>query len=152
MYNIEIRLTRNAVLGVFGFLLVTALSVALVTALYNIRINHYRFEYGIYMTFGADFRRLMSVCVWEMLVVAAVVYVPAVIASWLISLAVYKASGLSYSYNAAAPLLVLLFSLLVSVLSVCVPVWRLSRRTPRSNISPRTTRTLWSPRGFRLRC
>lgn len=134
LYNIDARLAGNTALNVLAFLLVTALSVALVTALYNIRINHYRFEYGIYMTFGADFWRLLSTCVWEMLIVAVVVYIPAVISSWLIGMAVFKLTGETFEYYAWTPVIVLLFALVVALLSVCMPVWRLSRRTPRANI------------------
>lgn len=134
LYDLGDMMAGNGVLNVFALLLVTALSVALVTALYNIRINHYRFEYGIYMTFGADFRRLMSICVWEMLVISVLVYIPAAIVSWLISLVVFASAGVSFEYFFGTPPVMLLFALIVALLAVCMPIWRLSRRTPRSNI------------------
>jgi hypothetical protein len=134
LYNFERRIAANAAGNVFAFLLVTALSVALVTALYNIRVNHNKFEYGIYMTFGADFKRLLSTSLWEMLVVAVAAYIPATVVSWLISLIVYKSAGQSYEYFAPTPIIIFVFALLVATLSVCMPIWLLSRRTPRSNI------------------
>ena len=163
LFDVNDRIAINNAFGVLAFLLVAALSVALIMTLYNIRINHYRFEYGIYMAFGADFRRLMSVCVWEMLVVSVVVYLPSLICSWLISFAVYKLAGQSYEYYPWTPIIVLAFALVVALLSVATPVWRLSRRTPRANIlaednsnlvaSPRISFEMLTktyPRGYEL--
>ena len=39
-------------------LIFSAVTLLMLTVLYIIRINNFRFEYGIYMTCGADFRRL----------------------------------------------------------------------------------------------
>ena len=41
---------------IFTTLLLLAVSIFLLTALYNIRVNQYKFTYGVYMTFGADFK------------------------------------------------------------------------------------------------
>lgn len=51
--------------------LLTVLSVVLLMSLYNIRINHFKFLYGIYMTCGAGFKKLFSSAKWEMMVISA---------------------------------------------------------------------------------
>jgi ABC-type transport system, involved in lipoprotein release, permease component len=134
LYNFENRVSANTVGNVGTFLLITLLSVGLVTALYNIRINYYKFEYGIYMSFGADFRRLFVTSLWEMIVVAVAVYIPAVLISAGMSYAIYTAVGESFEFYAAAPFIMLAFAVIVSGVSVLLPIWRLSRRTPMSNI------------------
>ena len=57
----------------------TVLSMLLLMALYNIRLNHYKFLYGIYMTCGADFRKLFNTAVWELLVVSLMTFVPSIL-------------------------------------------------------------------------
>ena len=134
LQKIDSRISANAADNVTIFILVTLLSIGLVTALYNIRINYYKFEYGIYMTFGADFKRLFVTSLWEMFIIAAVVYIPAVIFSALISAVVYGYAGESFEFFAAAPLYIFVFALIVAGMSVLLPIWRLSRRTPMANI------------------
>lgn len=134
LFNYEKRIPENVVINLMAFSLVTALSVLLVMSLYSIRINHYKFEYGIYMTFGADFRRLFSASMWEMLIVAFAVYLPAVLTSATISYLIYTMGGESFSLGIASPFIILLFAVIVSGVSVFFPVRRLSRRTPINNI------------------
>ncbi len=57
--------------GVLAAVFLTVLSVVLLMALYNVRINHYKFLYGIYMTCGAGFKKLFSTAKWEMFVISA---------------------------------------------------------------------------------
>ena len=132
LFDADKRVADNAPANLLAFLLVTVLSVGLLTSLYNIRINHYRFEYGIYMAFGADFRRLMSVCVWEMLVVAVVVFVPAVVASWLISLAIFSFAGEPFGYYFWTPVITLVFALVTALLSVCMGLAAVEGRRART--------------------
>ena len=62
-------------------LLMTVLSMFLLMALYNIRINHYKFLYGIYMTCGADFKKLFNTAVWELLIISMLTFLPSILVS-----------------------------------------------------------------------
>lgn len=69
-YHDAQTVSENTGNAVWLCLLLTAMSVALLTLLYGIRLNHYKFMYGIYMTCGADFRRLFKTSILEMMVIA----------------------------------------------------------------------------------
>lgn len=63
-------LANNAVYYVLSVVLL-ALGIFLMMMLYNIRVNQYKFTYGVYMTFGADFKMLFNTAFWEMFVIMA---------------------------------------------------------------------------------
>ena len=65
--------------GILAALL--AVGVVIILLLYNIRINHFKFTYGIYMSYGADFRKLFSTSIWEIIAVSTVTFLPAAAAS-----------------------------------------------------------------------
>ncbi|MHB1153374.1 MAG: ABC transporter permease [Eubacteriales bacterium] len=115
-------------------LLLTLLSVFLVTALYHIRINHYKFTYGIYMTFGADFKKLFETSFWEMMTVSVVMLPFSSIISVITDLILFRLHGEEFIFRPAAIFKILLFSLIVSAFAVIYPIWRISRRHPMSLI------------------
>ena len=47
-----------------------------VMLIFRIRANQFRFRYGIYMAFGADFCKLLETAGWEALAAAALTYLP----------------------------------------------------------------------------
>ena len=140
---------NNLLTGLIAVIL-GAVSVLLLMFLYRIRIDHYKFRYGIYMSFGADFRRLFSGAVTEMLVLSAMTLVPSFVLSFCAMLIVYKPSGIAFP--AGQILLFLLFNFAISFLSVYLPMRHLSRRAPVELISARDNSTLvTSPkRSFRI--
>jgi len=66
------------------------LSTLIVLILFMIRADNFRFRYGIYMTFGADFEKLVETAAWEMFAIAILTFVPAMFLSLLF---LYLASG-----------------------------------------------------------
>ena len=121
-----------------GFFIITlalfAVSVFLMISLYKIRINQYKFTYGVYMTCGADFTMLFGTAFWELFLISLVTYIPSVIAS---TLTVYFIYGDSVDFHFFLPgqwLLVALFSLLVVMVSVISPMKLMSLKTPMSLI------------------
>lgn len=52
-------------------------SIAVIILLLNIRLNHFKFTYGIYMSFGADTKKLFSTSFWEMMVIGLLMLLPA---------------------------------------------------------------------------
>ena len=110
--------------------LVAALSVFLLVMLYNIRINHYKFIYGIYMTFGADFGKLFETAFFEMFVISVITYLPAVGASTLISYLIIHLHGLPYYFSFPAAALTALYALIVLLISVSLPMRTVASRPP----------------------
>lgn len=121
-----------------SFLMITALllvvSIFLLTALYNIRINQYKFTYGVYLTFGADFKMLFGTAFWELFIILVVTFIPSILISILISFIIYSASGYGFLFNGLAILKVFLFALAVILCSVWTPMKIMSVKDPMSLI------------------
>ncbi len=73
----------------FTFFVISAVLLVLcsflLNSLYKIRLNQYKFQYGVYLTFGADFKMLFGIAFWEMFVILAVTFIPSMGISTLIS-------------------------------------------------------------------
>ncbi|MBP3377316.1 MAG: ABC transporter permease [Clostridia bacterium] len=115
-------------------LLLLVLCIFLLTSLYNIRLNQYKFQYGVYMTFGADFKMLFSTAFWELFVILVVSFIPSYAISTLISFLIFKGTGTAFVFNGLSILKVFLFSLIVIVASVWTPMKLLSIKDPMSLI------------------
>ncbi|MBR2387694.1 MAG: hypothetical protein IKB02_02890 [Clostridia bacterium] len=136
-----------SILLLIALTLISALSVL---TLYNVQVNHDRFRYGIYMTYGAGFKRLISTSVFEMMIVAVVSLIPSGAFVYGISRLFYGRYGIDVVIESSAAFKVILASLLVATVGVYLPMKMLSRKTPMSLIiaednsnlisSPRSTR------------
>lgn len=112
-----------------------AVSILLLILLYNIRINQFKFTYGVYMTVGADFKMLFATSWWELFLISLVTFIPSVIASTLTVFFIYKSSGFPFVwFNPAMWIIVGLFSLVVVTISVISPMRIMSMRAPMSLI------------------
>lgn len=107
-----------------------ALGIFLMMMLYNIRVNQYKFTYGVYMTFGADFKMLFNTAFWEMFVIMALTFVPSVVLSTVIVFIMYAPSGFAFTFNALVFLKVFLFSLIVVTVAVFFPMRVMAVRMP----------------------
>lgn len=119
------------VLLLLALTLISALSVL---TLYNVQVNHDRFRYGIYMTFGAGFKRLISTSVFEMMVVALVSLIPSGAFVWGISTLFYGRYGIKAVVESDSIIKVVVASLVVAIIGVYLPMKFLSRKTPMSLI------------------
>ncbi len=121
-----------------GFWLITilllALSVFLLMSIFNIRLNQYKFTYGVYMTFGADFKMLFMTSFWEMFVIMITMFVPATLISTLVVFLIYLPSGFKFAFDAWVILKLFVFSLVVVALAVVMPMRVTSMRRPMSLI------------------
>lgn len=115
-------------------IILLVLSVFLLTSIYNIRLNQYKFTYGVYMTFGADFKMLFVTAFWEMFVIALVTLIPAVLASTLIVYLIYRPSGFAFAFSGWVIFKDFIFSTLVVLASVFLPMRTTSMRRPMSLI------------------
>jgi hypothetical protein len=107
--------------------IMTAVSILLITSIYRIRVNHYKFTYGIYMSFGADFKQLCKTSFWEMMVVSLVTFIPSQLFSTAIIWIIYRGEGFDFGYNPFALLKVFIINIIIVGVSVCFPMWRVSR-------------------------
>ena len=120
----------NAVTFVFVTIVLLVLSIFLLTSLYNIRINQYKFQYGIYLTFGADFKMLFSTAFWELFIIFFVTFIPSMLVSTLIAFLVYHSSGYGFLFNGLSILKTFLFTLVVIVASCWTPMKIMSVKDP----------------------
>ena len=120
----------NAVTFVFITILLLGICIFLLTSLYNIRINQYKFQYGIYLTFGADFKMLFSTCFWELFVIFFVTFIPSMLVSTLISWIVYHSNGYGFLFNGLSILKTFLFTLAVILASCWTPMKIMSVKDP----------------------
>ena len=114
-----------------GILLVV-LSVIVMMSLFNIRLNHYKFQYGIYMACGAGFSRLFSSSIWEMMIISFATLAASAVASFGICATMFATVGVAVKWWMIP--LVLALNLLIVFLSVRVPLQHLSHQTPVSLI------------------
>ncbi len=142
--------------GVWRYALISlcmlALCSAVLTVLYNIRVENHQFRYGIYMTCGADFRILFRVTFWELAAIGILTFVPSAIFAALIMLAVYLPQGVLFTFHWAAPFKVFALSAVTVLLSVVLPVRAMAFKTPMTLITSRDNAGLVSSprRSFRL--
>ncbi len=109
-------------------LLWLALSVLMLMVLFLIRLDHFRFIYGIYMTCGADFPRLVGAAGGELITVTGLTALPAALVGFGIAAALYLPAGIGLYPTLRGLLVVLLGSLLAVLISVWFPMRRLSTR------------------------
>ncbi len=130
LLRFEDNKTVNLVTFIFITLILLAVSIFLLTSLYNIRVNQYKFTYGVYMTFGADFKKLFGTAFWELFVISIVTLIPAVLLSTLAVYLIYLPTGMAFQFSFLSFLKVLLFGTAVVLASVWMPMRLMSTRQP----------------------
>ena len=134
----EYKLSSNMMSESPPLLLIIAMcliSVLAIAALYSVRLNNQKFMYGIYITFGANLKRLISTAVFEMMLIGVIMFVPSALLSYLFALLAYKAYGVSIVFGGKMVIKVLVSILLVSIAGVYLPMKVVSRKTPISLIT-----------------
>ncbi len=134
LMNFKDNIRANTVTFVFITLVLLVVAIFLLTSLYNIRINQYKFQYGVYLTFGADFKMLFSTAFWELFVIFVVTFIPSILISTLISYFIYSQSGYGFIFNGLSILKIFLFTLIVILASVWTPMKVMSVKNPMSLI------------------
>lgn len=111
-------------------LVLAAASVITLILLYGIRINHFKFMYGIYTSFGADSKKLFGTCFWELYVISFLTLIPAGGAATLASWFFFKSSALAYQFAPQLILFAPLFMLPVTAISVFLPIKTTAVQSP----------------------
>ncbi|MBQ8276458.1 MAG: ABC transporter permease [Clostridia bacterium] len=122
-------------------------SILVLMLLYNIRINHFKFMYGIYMAFGADYKKLISTAIWELITVSLLTLAPALVFAALIRLILSLMLGGSFSVSLGGIVVVFVLNLAVISAAVALPMrWIASRRPVTLLAAEDNTNLVSSPR------
>ncbi len=135
VYNFSVEKNINTIAFTVISLLMLVLGTFILMVLYYIRISHYKFTYGIYMTFGADLKKLLETSFWELMIVNTMMLPLSLVLSALLGAILYNISGSGFAYSPVVVLITIAASNLIAALSVIWPVWRVSKRTPILNIA-----------------
>ncbi|MBO5271047.1 MAG: hypothetical protein J6B77_09690, partial [Clostridia bacterium] len=142
----------NNVTSAFVIIPLAVVATLLLMFLYRIRLGDRKFTLGICMTFGADFKRLFSEAVTELLLLSAVSLVPSTLFSVGVTALIYLPRGIPLAFPLWQIALFLIFNFAIVYLSVYLPTKWLSRRMPASLIGhDDNTGEVTSPRrSFRI--
>ena len=127
LYFDSVRPGNIAVFILYGCLLF-AVSVLILSVMYNLRLSHHKFKYGIFMTCGANFKMLYRTAFSECFAVSVLTFVPCVLIS-LGLCALVCIPGVLYVNVVTAAVFVILYAAALS-LAVFVPVKRMSVKSP----------------------
>ncbi len=107
-----------------------AFSIFMMVILFLIRLDHFKFIYGIYMTCGADFPKLMGASGGELVTVTVLTWLPAAFIGALIAGILYIPRGVGLWFSVRAILVPLLGGLIAVFSSVWFPMRRMSKQPP----------------------
>lgn len=134
LLNYKSSVQSNRTTFIVITLILMAVCIFLLSSLYKIRVNHYKFQYGIYLTYGANFSTLFSTSFWELFVITIVTFVPSVLISVWISNLIYASSGMPCTVSALTIIRIFLFSVIVIAAAVWIPMKMMAIKTPMSLI------------------
>lgn len=130
LLDYEMDRAANRAILILQLSMVVGLGALAVWLLHTIMTNHYKFTYGIYLSFGANFVRLFRTSIWEMVWAALFTWLPSVIVANLLCWGIFSQTGLTYQVNIAALIVTLFISLFTVGISVFVSLKTVSRKAP----------------------
>ncbi len=129
LYKLDSKLLDLRLECAVKLLVLAAVSIAVIMLLFNIRLNHFKFTYGIYMSFGADTKKLFFTSFWDMIVIGVITFIPATAISsvgtfLLLSGGEFSGKLIAEFLKTCVPFMVfvLLFIIPVCVTAVIVPI------------------------------
>ena len=105
-------------------------SVFMMVVLFLIRLDHFKFIYGVYMTCGADFPKLMGAAGGELLAVTLLTWLPAALVGGVIAGCLYIPRGVGLWFSARTVLVPLLGGLIAVFASVWGPMRKMASQPP----------------------
>ncbi len=134
LLNYELSVSKNTAVYIFQLIVIASAGAAAVWVLHSTMTNHFKFTYGIYMTFGATFKRLFFTAFWEQFWIVLITWLPAALISTLVSWGIFRKTGLSFTVYWGGVLLALLLTLITVGVAVLISVRSTSAKTPSSLI------------------
>lgn len=92
--------------------------------------SHYRFNYGIYLSYGATFGRLFMTAAFEMLILNTMLFLPSALTGHLAAWLIHRKSGLPFAIRADMACLALAITLTASMIAVFIDFRRTASRAP----------------------
>lgn len=138
------------------YLVITAIfalvAVLVLMLLYNIRINHFKFLYGIYMSFGADYKKLLYTAAWELITVSLMTLGPALVFAALVRLILCLTLDGVFAISLWTIPIVFILNLVIIFAAVALPMRVVSARRPVDLLAAEDNGNLVSSprRSFRL--
>ena len=124
-----------------------AFSILMMVVLFLIRLDHFKFIYGMYMACGADFPKLMGAAGGELLSITALTWIPSALLGCGIAGALYIPRGVGLWFSPVAILIPLLGSIMAVFVSVWFPMRRMASQPPvRHLMAGDNTNLVSSPR------
>ena len=147
LFDLENTLQKNNTVYNIYLIILSTFSFVLLYILYNIRANNYMFDYGIYMSFGADKKKLFNTSFWEMTVISLLTYLPSVLVSALINYFISRSNNDVFVLKITDCLKIFVFTLVINALAVLLVVAKTALKTPISLIvSKDNSNFVYSPR------
>ncbi len=124
-----------------------AFSILMMVVLFLIRLDHFKFIYGMYMACGADFPKLMGAAGGELLAITLQTWAPAALIGCGITGALYIPRGVGLWFSPETVLIPLFGGILAVFVSVWFPMRRMSKQPPvRHLLAGDNTNLVSSPR------
>lgn len=105
-------------------------AAAALMILFNIRTNHYKFMYGVYMSFGAGFEKLFETASWELFMISVLTFLPAMAVGVGLDALIYLPRGAEFAFTGSTLALAVVFDLCAVFAATALPVLVLSKKTP----------------------
>ncbi|MBE6585845.1 MAG: FtsX-like permease family protein [Ruminococcaceae bacterium] len=106
------------------------LSVVILWFLYRIRVNHFKFTYGIYMACGADFSKLYGTAGGELLAISCMTILPSILIGTGLTAGLYLRQNIPLAVSVRSILGFFIFNLLAVLLAVYFPMRRMAKKPP----------------------
>lgn len=130
LYELQNELDKSTAVCFAALGALLAVGTAVILLLYRVRVDHFKFTYGIYTSFGADFRKLFEASLWEMLVISLFTLLPSAVVATVADSLLFRLNGLEYRYAPQYMLLAIPFSAVIAYISVLIPIKLVSRTPP----------------------
>ena len=106
------------------------LSVVVLWVLYRIRVNHFKFVYGIYMACGAGFPKLYGTAGGELLAISTFTMLPSILTGGGITAWLYLSRGITPAVSVGTVIGFFCFNLLTVLFAVYMPMRRMALKSP----------------------
>jgi len=118
------------VLCIVSCAIITVFAFFMIYILFSVMTNHYKFTYGIYQSFGANFKKLFSNSIAEFILMNSLMFIPATIVSNAVCLIIALLSDVKFVFFWQAPILGFVFTLIASGIAVFVNMRATASKTP----------------------
>ena len=122
LYNLESTLNSMRLQCAAKLFVLALVSMAVIILLFNIRLNHFKFTYGIYMSFGADTKKLFATSFWEMMMIGILMLIPAAAIAIPVDYLFYFVEDYKYHFAPQLMAFCILFIIPIILLSVFLPI------------------------------